>query len=480
MSTLRTFAETVRRFLPEISPPGVPPNIKQRLIWVGIALTLYFIMYNTIAFGVYQPKSQGVDFIQVVTASRNGSLITLGIGPIVIASIILQLLNGAGMIHLDMHNMDDRRTFATVQKFLTILIAVFQASMYVFLGKITVLPVLGSLFLTQVVVILQLIAGSVIVLLLDEIVSKYGIGSGVSLFIAANVSFTVVYGTVDLLIGDGGVMSTLATGGAFALSDMIIQLMPLFSTIIVFAVVAYAEGMKIEIPLSFGMARGVGGRLPIKFLYVSNIPVILTSALMVYIQLMALFLPAHAPTETPQGVDVLGMIGWVQQTETGPRLVDGFLYLLTYIGKPYKVNIFEYYASLFQQVTPIYHIPQILHVIVYAIVFVLFSVIFGMFWVETASMGPKDVAQQLMASGLHRPGFRRDPRILERLLSRYIPVITILGSAFVGLLAVFADLTGALGTGTGILLTVSILHRFYEELKRMNVFSLYPSVGKYF
>jgi preprotein translocase subunit SecY len=101
-------------------------------------------------------------------------------------------------------------------------------------------------------------------------------------------------------------------------------------------------------------------------------------------------------------------------------------------------------------------------------------VIFGWFWIESTGMGPAKVAEQLNKTGMQIPGFRQDPRITEKILNKYIPVITILGSIFVGILAWFADITGALGTGTGILLTVGILYRFYEDLAQQQIFEMYP------
>ena len=54
-----------------------------------------------------------------------------------------------------------------------------------------------------------------------------------------------------------------------------------------------------------------------------------------------------------------------------------------------------------------------------------------------------------------------------------------IGSFTVGLLAGFADLTGALGTGTGILLTVGILHKMYEDLEKQKIFEMYPSITSF-
>jgi preprotein translocase subunit SecY len=107
-------------------------------------------------------------------------------------------------------------------------------------------------------------------------------------------------------------------------------------------------------------------------------------------------------------------------------------------------------------------------------------VLFGMFWVETSGMGPSQVADQLQNIGFSVPGFRRDKRVIESVLERYIPVITVVGAASVGLLAAFADVTGALGTGTGILLSVGILYKLYEELAQSQLMEMHPALKQFF
>ncbi|MCC7552833.1 preprotein translocase subunit SecY [Candidatus Micrarchaeota archaeon] len=493
MSSL-DFLKPIIHLLPEIKNPDRPLGLKEKLIWVGIALALFFIMSNITAFGVDTSNMQGLEFLQVVTASSIGTLLTAGIGPIVLASIFLQLFNGAGILHFDMQDPEDKKTFFGVQKLLAIILAIFEGIMFVFLGR---LDLISNTFFMQTIVVSQIALSSIILLYLDEIVSKYGVGSGISLFIAANVSFTIISGALSLLgfNNPNGVLQILQAGGADAIPNAILYMTPFYFTIIVFLIIVYAEGMKVELPLSFGLAKGVGGRFPIKFLYVSNIPVILTAALLLNIQFLAAVLPAKDQGVMPDGFDLVGSIGWVVNVPKGtmingeeefyPDLQDGFLYLITQRGlSPNPLltgrSVFDHWGLILSSSTPIFKIPEIMHLLIYAIVFTGLCILFGMFWVETAGMGPKDVASQLQSSGFQIPGFRRDPRAIENVVNRYIPVIVILGSAFVGIIAVLADLTGALGTGTGILLTVGILHRFYEELKSMNAFGLHPGFGRMF
>ena len=74
------------------------------------------------------------------------------------------------------------------------------------------------------------------------------------------------------------------------------------------------------------------------------------------------------------------------------------------------------------------------------------------------------------------PGFRKDPRILERVLDKYIPTITILSGAIIGALAALSDMIGTVGnaTGTGVLLAVSIMIHFYEAMGREQMMEMNP------
>jgi preprotein translocase subunit SecY len=94
-------------------------------------------------------------------------------------------------------------------------------------------------------------------------------------------------------------------------------------------------------------------------------------------------------------------------------------------------------------------------------------------------MDAKSQAKQIMASGLQIPGFRKDERILERLLDRYIGPLTIMGAITVGLLASFADVTGALSRGTGILLAVMIIYKLYEDIARHHMMDMNPALRKF-
>jgi preprotein translocase subunit SecY len=223
-------------------------------------------------------------------------------------------------------------------------------------------------------------------------------------------------------------------------------LVPILGTIAVFAAVVYVESVRVEIPLAYGRFRGARGRYPIKFIYASVIPVIFASILMANIQLWASLLDKA-------GYPFLGEFA-------GNRPISGIAY---YVQIPNPI-----YSPDFDP----------LGAFIYATLLITFAALFSKFWVETTGMDSKTVAKQLQRGGMAIPGFRGDIRIIEKILDRYIPAVTILGGVAVGALAAFGDLTGALGGGTGVLLTVGILYRLYEQMAREQIFEVHPVLRK--
>lgn len=465
--------EPLLRLLPEVKRPDRAPPLTERLLWTGAALLVFFILGQIFPLGV-DPSAiqQRFERLDILLGSKTGTLITVGIGPIVLASIFLQLAVGAKLINLDLSNPENKKLFQGIQKLLAVLLAFFESSIFVFSGYLPATAGIGGLFFTQLLIVAQLALGAILLLFLDEVVQKYGVGSGISLFIAAGVAQAVFVGAFSpIALGASGepagliprfVWNLFSASGSAATA--LWALVPIFFTILVFLVVVYVEGMKIELPLAYGGARGLGARYPIKFLYVSNIPVILASAVLLNIQLLGAF--TAAPVVGSPGIKA-GLFGTYQ----GNVPIDGFAYYVNAVPSPLLLpgGYEEYVRTMLQP-------AEFLHIFTYGLALIVLCVIFGWFWIESTGMGASDVARQLDRAKLQIPGFRQDPRITEGILSRYIPVITILGSLFVGILAWFADVTGALGTGTGILLTVGIVYRLYEDLAQQQLFDMYPAL----
>ncbi|MFC2174948.1 preprotein translocase subunit SecY [archaeon] len=502
------FLDPVINLLPEVKKPAQKPEFKKRIMWVVAGILIFFVLGQISPLGLLTPAKLEeiraenpamyaqlaeemedvlgrvgfLERVHTILASKIGSLATLGIGPIVMSSIILQLLTGAELLKID------KERYQGVQKLFAILFCFFEAGIYVFSGFLPImpsavsllpLPLIGGLFkLNHLLVLTQIAFGSIILLYLDEVISKYGFGSGIGLFIVAGVSQSIIFRAFDPVAGLVPTFVTqMITAGIMDL-DLIA---PLLFTIVVFLVVVYAEAMRIEIPLTLGRIRGVGGRYPLKFFYVSNLPVILAAALFANVQLFSSVL-------NNLGFPLLGTFG--PGGNPLPELVlslnlSELSFPIAYLVQaPYGIigtssAISQYILNPTYTVLGV--IPlELVHLFLYSIILVGVCVMFGMFWVETTGMGSSQVAEQLQGVGFSVPGFRRDKRVIERVLDRYIPIITILGAGSVGLLAAFADITGALGTGTGILLSVGILYRLYEELAQSQLMDMHPALKQFF
>jgi len=444
--------------LPEVAPPTQRRlSFKEKLKWTGIILVLFFILGMIPLFGLDPAFQNQFEYLQIILASKFGSIISLGIGPIVTGSIVLQLLNGSGIFKFDLTTEEGKRTFQGIQKLLAIFFIIFESSIFVFIGGLSpAASITGAVRVQlELLIVFQLFLGGMLVLFMDEIVSKWGFGSGISLFIAAGVSQEIFVRAFSWVQGPtyrvGQVLQFFQAIFIGEAQDAMLALAAIISTILVFVVAVYAQAMKVEIPLSFGRVRGHGMRWPLNFIYTSNIPVILVSALFANFQLWIRLAENWGVTNSFI-VGQNGLVSWIQAPNIVRQIIEqgGFL-----IG----------WSSY-------------MHALVYVILLMIGCVIFSYFWVQTAGMDSRSQAKQIMSSGLQIPGFRKDQRVLEKLLDRYIGPLTIMGALTIGLLAAMADLSGALAQGTGILLTVMIVFRLYEEIAQQHMMDMHPMLRK--
>jgi preprotein translocase subunit SecY len=458
------FLIKVSQYLPEIKAPIKEVAFKNKLLWTTVALIIFFIMGNIYVVGLDPLQGFGLDlgFAQTILASQIGTIITAGIGPIVMAAIFLQLFVGAKLIDIDLGTPEGRAKFQALQKILAVILCFVEAVVYINPGLLV--PQGGiSLFNPWFwAIFIQISLGSLVLLYLDEIVSKYGLGSGISLFIAAGVSgqlfWQIFRFPVGTIITQGGILWNL-----FAFGD-ILSILPVIAVIIIFLVVVFAEGMHVNIPITMGH-RGTGGRYPVKFLYVSNMPVILAMALFMNLRIWAAF---------TQSVPILGKImdffAWATMM---PNIGNNQLFTSVTNGSGSLLQ-----GVIIQGLNSL-TIPALIQGSVFLVLLTIACVVFGWFWVEMGGQNTESVARNLERQGMQIPGFRKDRRVIEKVLKRYIPPITILGSIFVALLAGMGDFVLAgIASGTGILLTVGIIYRFYEEIAKSQADLLAPLLGK--
>ncbi|MGC8479621.1 MAG: preprotein translocase subunit SecY [Candidatus Micrarchaeia archaeon] len=476
------------KLIPSIKKPSYPLSFKDKLKWTAVIIGIYFTMFSIPAFGVNSSSLNSSIFqvINIIFAARIGTLVTVGIGPIVLSSIILQMLQGTGALNIDLNNPDQKSRFQAIQKLAAMVIAIIEATIFT---STTISLTSPSFFW---IVVAQLALSAIIIIYLDEIMVKYGITSGINLFIAGGVAYAIVGGTFSILIPEA--QTAIISGGATAIPQAILAFGPLFFAIIIFLISIYVLDMKIELPLVFSQFRGVGGRLPLPFLYVSVLPVILATSLTVSLGVWLRITATYAGS----GVSLIHFFAYyTNQSSTagasGETLSGGLVYLMQPLSfLPYSTKYDgvggygNYFYILATQTSPLYPpwggapllIPEWVHFLIYMLILVVLCVIFGKFWVEMTGQSPKHVAGQLQEVGWQIPGFRRDPRMIESILQKYLPTITVLGSIAVGLLAAFASLTGAMGNGMGILLTAGIMYGIYQQLKSENMIESYPALDR--
>jgi preprotein translocase subunit SecY len=497
--------------MPAVKKPETHVKFGSKLWWTFGILIVYFIMTNVMMYGLDQAKVVDVFAgFRAIMAGASGSLMHLGIGPIVTGSIIMQLFTGAKIIGLDLTKKEDKAIYQGTQKLLVIIMIFVEAvpQTYGLLAPsgnfISMLdhaaPGQGG-SLARLVIVLQLFVGSYLVFLMDEVVSKWGMGSGVSLFIAAGVAEQIFIGSLNWApVSDtlpmgitnppaGTIPKTIYLATNMSSSDMtrggyeiiFIQnpnpMIAFIGTIVIFLIVAYAESSSIELPLAHGKVRGARGRYPIRLIYASNIPVILMSALLANINMFALLFWQHPSLSQIPG---LGHQWWIgaytdPNSPTVPQMGGAYYF--------YQINgLSEWLLPLMNPITyEAYmrghsYLQVLIHLIWYLFIMIMGSVAFAKFWIDTTNMGPEDVAKQIERSGMQIPGFRRDPRVLKRVLQRYIPVVTVLSGAAVGGLAAVADMIGTVGScsGTGVLLMTGIIIRMYEEMGKEKAMEMHP------
>ncbi|MEM0037711.1 MAG: preprotein translocase subunit SecY [Zestosphaera sp.] len=451
----------VGEYVPSTPKPSRKPDLSKRLFYTLLVVVTFYVMSSTYAFPLSAyPHIQGVELptlINVIFASQSGSLTQLGIGPLVTAGLIIQILAGAKLIELDLTDPEDRKLFTQSQKGLALIIAVVEGLGFALYYRL-------NAFIT-VALFLQFIAGALILMVMDEAMQKgYGIGSGVSLFILSGIARTILwsifapvsisgtnqyYGIIPYMVNvlRGGAFDTtrvvfgiVSTASGTITAPSLVGLIALFMLIVV---IVYLQDMKVNIPITSHRMPGVKSGMPLQFLYVSNIPIllvgILISDLILFYRLASTYL------------------------SNVPWLINVFSTAVYYLNSP---------SSMLELlVNPV-------RVGIYAVVLIVLAVLFGLMWVEVAGLNPSAQAENLVKSGLLIPGHRSNPKAFEMVLSKYIYPLAILSSIIVASITLVADVFGVYGSGMGILLAVGIIQQFYAQITYERALEAYPLLKK--
>ena len=488
--------------MPEVSSPDRKVPFKEKVAWTVITLLIFLVCCQIPLYGIKSSNSSDPFYwMRVILASNRGTLMELGISPIVTAGLVMQLLAGSNIILVDQSVKEDRQLFQGAQKrtcccllcfsvsvhsqcslslslfipfcvFLFVcfpfvccisvfgmLITIGEAVAYVLSGMYGEISELGAG--NAILIIIQLFFAGIIVIILDELLQKgYGMGSGISLFIATNICENIIWKAFSPTTINAG-RGTEFEGAIIALFYLLItrqdkvkalkeafyrQNLPnctnLMATALVFVVVIYFQGFRVDLPVKYSKYRGQQGSYPIKLFYTSNIPIILQTALVSNLYFFSQLLHKRYA-----GNFLVNLLGKWQDVDSGG-------------GQSVPVGGLAYYVSPPSSFAEILYDP--FHALFYLTFILVACALFSKTWIEVSGSSPKDVAKQLRDQQMIVRGFR-DKSVIK-VLNRYIPIAAAFGGMCIGALTVVADFMGAIGSGTGILLAVTIIYQYFEML----------------
>uniref|UniRef100_A0A673NH91 Protein transport protein Sec61 subunit alpha-like 1 n=1 Tax=Sinocyclocheilus rhinocerous TaxID=307959 RepID=A0A673NH91_9TELE len=388
------FLEVIKPFcavLPEIQKPERRIQFREKVLWTAITLFIFLVCCQIPLFGIMSSDSADPFYwMRVILASNRGTLMELGISPIVTSGLIMQLLAGAKIIEVG-DTPKDRALFNGAQKLFGMIITIGQSIVYVMTGMYGDPSEMGAGIC--LLIIIQLFVAGLIVLLLDELLQKgYGLGSGISLFIATNICETIVWKAFS--------PTTVNTGRGTEFEGAIIALFHLLAT------------------------RTDKVRALREAFYRQNLPNLMNLIATVF---------------------VFGVVIYFQVSGGGP-------------ARAYPVGGLCYYLSPPESFGTVLEDP--VHAIIYIIFMLGSCAFFSKTWIEVSGSSAKDVAKQLKEQQMVMRGHRETSMVHE--LNRYIPTAAAFGGLCIGGLSVMADFLGAIGSGTGILLAVTIIYQYFE------------------
>lgn len=393
------------------------PAIRMRLLFILAAFAAFRVMaaipipgVDAVRLAQFFENNQFFGLLSVFSGGGFStlSLMMLGVGPYITASIIMQLATVIFPAVKRMYSEEGeagRTKFTSISRMLTVPLAVVQG--VAFLSLLETQGVIASLspfdFLVNVFLVS---AGALLLMWIGELVTEFGIGNGVSLIIFAGIIASVP-AAISQLLFSASVADIPAYVGFAALALASI-----------YAVVTVSEAER-SIPIAYArqvrgaaMASGAATYLPIRLLQAGVIPIIFALSLLLVPQMLL------------GGLAAAGF-GWATRASASYAAfaADPFLYGASYF---LLVVIFTYFYT---------------------------SIVFE----------PKRVADNLQKSGAFIPGVRPG-RETEAYIGSVVNRITLPGSLFLGAVAVIPfvvqGLTGisaVLIGGTALLIVVTVL-----------------------
>ena len=465
MSNIRLIylIEPIANYIPYVPKPTVPIKSSEKLVWTGMVLFIYLIYSQIPLYGIYKTRdADPLHYMRVILASSKGTLSELGITPIISSSIILTILRTLRILSVDQSIKEDKIRFEQTMKFLAIVITFGQAIAYVVGGMYGPVELIG--YFNSVLIIAQLVIGGIIIIILDEVLSqKYGLISGISLFIATNICENFMWKCFSpfTITNQRGIEYE---GAVIAFFHFLItkkskyqamslaffrqsapNLSQVLATILIILVVIYLWKFKIEIKLVHRKMPGSTFSQPIKLFYSSTTPVIMMNTFFSNIYVFSQILYQRYPNNL-----IIKLLGTWANVD-GEQIPTG--------GIAYFLSPPKSFSNL---------ITHPLKSFVYIILILYLSGLFTQTMVSITGKGASDMARALKHEGFFMEGMKENEESIYKRLEKIIPTVSFLSGMLIAALQIFADLIGAIGSGTGILLLVSTILEAYENNEGKN------------
>ncbi len=482
MSGLLARLDPLLGAVPTVERPRGRLPFPTRLYWTFLVATVYLVMSITPLYGLGPNVQQFANpLISIIFGSTAGTLAHLGIGPIVIAGIIMEILVFSRVLNIDLSVPENRARFTLLLKVVALAVAFFEVMVGIASGQFGLLTPLNA-----ALILAQLMLATLIIIMLDDLMSKgWGIGSAISLIIFIGVAKSIFWALFSpetvvvteqgpqLITPDGlpyGVVPALfvalyeavALGDAARLGSILYRgggfpdLTSLIVTLAVGAAVLFLEMTRVQIPVAAAQYRGVKFTIPLKFIYVSVLPLIFTAYSLVLVSqiLQGIWATFNPNNDNP----ILNVLAMAVVSETG--------------------SVVPLRPSLLYYVTPPRGPITADYVVVHIAMFMVLATAFAWIWVSLAGLSPEEQARRFVESGLQVPGFRMSERVIAKLLERYVWTLTVASGMVVGFVAAVGDIVGILGGGIGLILLIEIAQQYYEVAMREQVLDMYPGLRR--
>lgn len=462
VDSLLYMLKPVLDLIPTVRDPVSKVKYKDRILGTAITLFIYLICCQIPLYGVYKTSdADPLYYMRVILASNKGTLMELGISPLITSNMIVEFIANSKMIQYDGSVPTDRRLLQSAEKLLSIIVSFGTAFVYVFAGMYGSVQYIGTF--KAFMIIVQLTFAAIMVIYLDEMLQKgYGIGSGISLFIATNICETLMWKTLSpvTIKTENGVefegaliallhflMTKKNKVTAFYLAffrSHLTNLHNVVATLLIFFVVIFFQGFQVNLKLSSLRARGATSTYPVKLFYLSNTPIILQTALVSNLHIISNLL--YKKFKNYSFIKLLGV--WKQGNPGEPdRLIGGLAY---YLMPPNSITDIIYNPS---------------HFIIYMLFIVISCALFSKLWLELSGRSSTDILKQINDGDMKVANTGKSSSQIKKLNS-HIPIAAVLGGIFIGVLSVVSDLIGTIGSGTGLLLVVNIIYGYFESHKK--------------